>query len=498
MRSENLRGKRFPFLRWISIFLVLVAMLLFVVQLVTYSRIRANFSPGTVIAGVPVGGLNQQQAAERLVQAYSIPVEVHYGSAVIQIRPAVVDFDLQLETMLAVADQQRVNQPFWSAFWDYLWNRLPTPIAVPLRATFSEERLRAYLVSEVAARYDQPPSAAQPVPGSTNFSAGNPGLTLDIDRAMILISDALRSPSARVVNLSVVSVDPPRPSFQNLQILLQQVIDASGFDGLTELYLMDLQNGQEINFAYQNGDHLTPGIAFTAASTMKIPIMVSTYLRQPEPLPMELGELMTLMIERSENDPADRLMEQALGSNLGPLQVTADMQALGLTNTFLAGYFYVGAPLLRSFSTPANQRSDVNTAPDVYNQTTAAEMGMLLADIYQCAQSGGGTFAAVFPGKISQSECRQMVNYLVLDKIGVLLQAGLPEGTQFAHKHGWVTDPTDGVIHTISDAGIVYTPGGNYILTVYLYHPTQIIWDQANLMVAKLSMAVHNYYNLAP
>ena len=91
-----------------------------------------------------------------------------------------------------------------------------------------------------------------------------------------------------------------------------------------------------------------------------------------------------------------------------------------------------------------------------------------------------------------------MINFLVLDKIGVLLQAGLPEGTQFAHKHGWVTDPVDGVIHTISDAGIVYSSGGNYILTVYLYHPTQVIWDQANVMVAKLSLAVYNYYNLAP
>lgn len=493
-----MRGRSFPFLRWISIALFILAALLIVVQLVTYSRIRASFPLGTVIAGVPVGGLDQQQAAERLVQSYSFPVEVHYGSSVVQIRPSVVDFDLQLETMLAVADQQRVNQPFWSAFWDYLWNRLPTPTEVPLRATFSEERLRIYLKDEIAARYDQPASAAQPVPGSTNFSAGSAGLTLDVDRAVTLIGDALRSPVARVVNLSVVSVSPPRPSFQNLQILLQQVIDASGFDGLTEVYLMDLQNGQELSFAYENGASLTPGIAFTAASTMKIPIMVSTYRRESEPLPADLGELMTLMIERSENDPADRLMEQVMDRNLGPLQVSDDLKELGLSSTFLAGYFYPGAPLLRSFSTPANQRTDVYTAPDVYNQTTAIEMGMLLEDIYQCAQSGGGTFAAVFPGEISQGECRQMINYLVLDKIGVLLQAGLPEGTQFAHKHGWVTDPTDGVIHTISDAGIIYTPGGNYIMTVYLYHPTQVIWDQANLMVAKLSIAAYNYYNLAP
>lgn len=493
-----MRGRSFPFLRGISIILLVLTVLLVIIQLVTYSRIRASFPLGTVIAGVPVGGLDQQQAAERIVQAYSYPVEVHYSSAVIHIRPSVVDFDLHLETMLAVADQQRVNQPFWSAFWDFLWNRLPTPTEVPLRATFSEERLRLYLKNEIAARYDKPASAALPVPGSTNFSAGSAGQTLDIDRAVTLIGDALRSPVARVVNLSVVNVAPPRPSFQNLQILLQQVIDASGFDGLTEVYLMDLQTSQDMNFAYENGASLMPGIAFTAASTMKIPIMVSTYRREGEPLPADLGNLMTLMIERSENDPADRLMEQVMDGNLGPLQVSDDLKALGLPNTFLAGYFYPGAPLLRTFSTPANQRSDVNTAPDPYNQTTAVEMGMLLSDIYQCAQSGGGTFAAVFPGEISQGECRQMINYLVLDKIGVLLQAGLPEGTRFAHKHGWVTDPTDGVIHTISDAGIVYTPGGNYIMTVYLYHPTQVIWDQANLMVAKLSIAVYNYYNLAP
>lgn len=493
-----MRGRHFPFLRWISIVLIVLAVLLVIVQLVTYSRIRANFPAGTIIAGVPVGGLDQSEAAELLTQAYSYPVEVHYGDAVIQIRPSVVGFDLELETMLAVADQQRVDQPFWSAFWDYLWNRLPTPSEVPLRASFSEERLRIYLKDEIAARYDQPASAAQPVPGSTNFSAGQSGTTLDVDRAVTLIGDAFRSPNARVVNLSIVSVSPPRPSLQNLQILLQQVIDASGFDGLTELYMMDLQTGQELNFAYQNGETLTPGIAFTAASTIKIPIMVSTFKRSDEPLPDNLNELITLMIERSENDPADSLMKEVMDSNLGPLQLTQDMQDLGLDNTFLAGYFYVGAPLLQRYTTTANQRSDVYTAPDSYNQTTPAEMGMLLSDIYQCSQSGGGTFAAVFPGEITQSECRQMVNFLALDEIGVLLQAGLPEGTQFAHKHGWVTDPTDGVIHTISDAGIVYSPGGNYILTIYLYHPTQVIWDTVNLMVAKLSLAVYNYYNLAP
>ena len=39
--------------------------MLTVFQLVSYSRIRNNFPPGMIIAGVPVGGLSQQEAAQR-------------------------------------------------------------------------------------------------------------------------------------------------------------------------------------------------------------------------------------------------------------------------------------------------------------------------------------------------------------------------------------------------------------------------------------------------
>jgi beta-lactamase class A len=201
------------------------------------------------------------------------------------------------------------------------------------------------------------------------------------------------------------------------------------------------------------------------------------------------------MIERSENDPADHLMEQVLDKNTGPLMVTQDLEALGLKNTFLAGYFYPGAPLLKRFTTTANQRTDVSTDPDAYNQTTPTEMGMLLDDLYQCSQTGGGALAAVFPGEITQNKCRSMITYLTRNKIAVLLEAGLPDGVQIAHKHGWITS-NDGLIHTIGDAGIIYTSGGNYVLAIFLYHPTQLLFDPANQLVAQLSTAVYNYFNL--
>lgn len=481
-------------IRVISILIITITVVLFFFQLINYSRIRASLPPGSVIAGVPVGNLDRQEAADRLVKAYSVPVEVRYGDAVIQIKPAVIGFELNLQTMLTAADQQRITQPFWIGFWDFLWNRFPEPQEVPLQASLSEERLRLFLQQEIAPRYDRLPSAAIPIPGSTDFASGQSGTKLDVDRAVLLIKDALENPTARVVNLTYSTVDPIRPSIQNLQILLQQVIDISNFDGLVEVYLLDLQNRQEINFAYQLGQTIQPGIAFTAASTMKIPIMVSVFKRVEPPMPVEVSNQIELMIERSENDPADRLMERVLEGNLGPLSVTEDLQEMGLENTFLAGYFYAGAPLLRRFDTPANKRTDISTEPDSYNQTTTIDMGILMDDIYQCATNDGGALRAIYPDQITQEECQTMLDFLAKNRIGVLIQAGLPEGTQIAHKHGWITE-TDGLIHTISDVGIVYTPGGNYVLVIYMHHPVQLVFDSANLLMAQLSSGVYNYYN---
>jgi beta-lactamase class A len=491
-----MRNRRsfFP-LQWVGIVFIFLAVILTVVQLTIYSRIRSSFPPGMMVAGIPVGGMDTQHAAERLLQAYTaVPVEVRYRDSVIQIKPSVVGFTLDLESMMSAADQERLSQPFWIGFWEFLWNRLPQPKPVPLISTFSEDRLRVYLKGEIATRYDQPPTSSMPVPGSVNFQTGQAGTILDVDRAVVLIGDAFRSPGSRQVNLTFNRVSPPRPSIENLKILLEQTIQLEGYQGTLELYMNDLQTGQEVHFAYDQGQLISPDIAFTAASTMKIPIMISVFRRQPDPLPQDISDMLTSMIEYSDNGMSDKLME-TLDRNTGPLQVTKDIQAMGLKNTFMAGYFYDGAPLLQHFETPANQRKDLTTAPDVYNQTTPTDMGMLLEDIYFCAEKGGGTFDAVFPGQMTQSKCKQMVAFLSKNKNGVLLEAGVPEGIQIAHKHGWTIE-SDNLMHTVSDAGIVYSPGGNYILTVYLHSRDQVIWDNANEMVGRISQAVYNYFNL--
>ncbi len=490
-----------PVLRGISIAFLTIAIVITIVALVGYSRTRNNYPNGMTIGGVKVGGVSPQIASERVLQVYSSPIEVRYGDAIVHVDPSSVGFELDIDSMIAAADLARTGGSFWGGFWGYLWNRESQVVEIPLSASISEERLVAYLQNEISARYDEPPTPAQPIPGSTAFTAGEPGRVLDVPRAVRLIEDTLRSPTNRTVALSYQQSAAARPTIQNLEILLQQNITVANFDGVIGVYLLDLQNGQEIHFAMDRGELIPviPDVAFTASSTVKIPIMVSYFIKYgPAALDENASNLILDMIRKSENPPADRLMD-ALDSFRGPLVVTDDMQKIGLENTFIAGFFCSAespCPLLQRISTPANQRTDVSADPDIFNQTTPSDTGMLLADIYQCAESGGGALIAAYPETITPEICQRMLDFLAADKIGVLIEAGVPEGTRVAHKHGWISEPSSGVIKNISDAAIVYTPGGNYALVIYAYHPVQTIWEPVSTMFAQLSQAVYNFYNL--
>jgi beta-lactamase class A len=487
----KLRGSSF-LLRGISLVFILITVVVTVFQLVQYSISRANYPPDMTIGNVPVGGLDPQSAAQRLLQVYSLPVQLHYGDAIINLDPGLIGFQLNTESMLAAADLQRTGASFWGGFWDYLWNRRSPTRQIPLVSSLSEVRLRAFLLDEISTRYDRPPIPAQPIPGTASFTIGTPGQTMDVDRAVALIESALQSPNQRTVIISSQSTVAGRPSLETMQILLKQLIDQSGFDGLVDLYFLDLQTQENIHFAYQNGQDISisPDIAFTAASTIKIPIMVSVLRHFNSHVSADINILLKDMIARSDNVASDSLMA-TLDTSRGPLEVTENMQQLGLENTFIAMFFAPGSIPLQHYKTPANSRLDINTNPDTFSQTTSSEMGILLEDIYLCAQTGGGSLVAAFPGQIDQAACQQMIQYLQEDKLGALIQGGVPEGTIVAHKHGW-----DINMNQFSDAGIVYTPGGNYILAIYVYHPVQALWDIVAPLYAELSRAFYNYFNL--
>jgi beta-lactamase class A len=258
-----------------------------------------------------------------------------------------------------------------------------------------------------------------------------------------------------------------------------------------DIYVLDLQTQETVHFASQGGQNISinPDIAFSGASTIKIPIMVSVFRHFNSNITPDTDALLTEMFQSlTGNGAADSLMS-SIDAGRGPLIVTDTLQKLGMDNTFIAMYFAPGSIALNHFNTLSNTRADISTNPDTFNQTTPSEMGILLEDIYLCAQTGGGSLVAAFPGQINQEACQQMIQYMVKDKFGALIQGGVPEGTIVAHKHGFT-------LNDFSDAGLIYTPGGNYILTIYLYHPVQAIWDIVSPLFAEISRAVYNFFNL--
>ncbi|MEW6179508.1 MAG: serine hydrolase [Chloroflexota bacterium] len=438
---------------------------------------------------VDVSGLHVDEARQRVAAYYLAPLEIHYGENVMIIPAEETGFQLDFE-----GENQKEKEKIISSFWAFLWNGTQSGVEWEVEFSLDEKKLRRFLQAEIAARYDIPASLSLPIAGSSRFTIPTAGRSLDIENSLIGFRRILEAPDQRLVEL-VIHQNPPEPvDAAILKAVLIDELKQAAFNGIAEIYLSRLKDEEIIHFAVQNGQEVPFNIAFSAASTIKIPILLSALMEVNSPFPDDLINQAERMMVYSENPPADRIMETYIGSTLAPLQVTENLQKAGFQNTFLAGYFYLGAPLLQRFETEANQRSDINLAPDVYNQTTAGDMGLLLEEIYHCAQEGKGRLAETFPEQITPEKCFFIIEMMKRNRIGVLAQAGLPEGTAFAHKHGW-SEESDGFLHTISDVGIVFGPQSDYVMVIFLYDPVQLLFEPANALMAKLSQRIFNAWN---
>ena len=108
--------------------------------------------------------------------------------------------------------------------------------------------------------------------------------------------------------------------------------------------------------------------------------------------------------------------------------------------------------------------------------------------IYYCAQQGGGGLIAAFADQLTQDECQQLLDFMELNNIGSLIEEGVPQDTPVAHKHGWISD-------THGDAGVVFSPGGDYVLVTYMYKPDWLEWEISSPLLADISRATYNYFN---
>jgi hypothetical protein len=138
--------------------------------------------------------------------------------------------------------------------------------------------------------------------------------------------------------------------------------------------------------------------------------------------------------------------------------------------------------------TEANQRTDINTQPDPYMQTTARDIGSSLQMLVACAE-GGGTLIAVYGDKVTPTECQQALDFMALNEMTEMIVGGLPAGAKAAHKHGYVPD-------THGDVAVIWGPAGPFVLTVFLYRPVWLEWHYSSPTMGDLAKASWNVFQL--
>ncbi|MDX1687050.1 MAG: serine hydrolase [Candidatus Promineifilaceae bacterium] len=452
-------------------------------QLFQYQKSRAFFPADMTIAAIDVSGLTPEEAGELLEERYLSPVAIYHEDERVELNPRDVGFNLEVDTMLAEAQQSVAERNYWLGYFYHLIGWTWRPIEIPLQAGYDPVLLREML-TVIADFLDQPAQSPQILSENAVFEQGKPGYVTDIDASMPLVEEALYRPEDRIAHLVVVDQESPELSFELLEGVIRSKLNS--FDGMGSIFVMDLQTGEEINI---NSD-----VALSGLSILKIAIFAEAYRHLELPLNDYEQQLFYDTAVRSSNYAANLLLHIVAGEDntyAGADILTESMWRLGLENTFMAVPYDAVPPAHRrtTYTTPANSRVDLESQPDPTRQTTAEEMGALLAMIYHCAKTGGGTLMAVYPNAYTPEECQAILDLMVLNEEGNLIRFGVPNDVPVSHKHGWIPD-------THGDAGVVFSPGGDYILVEYLHRPGG--WLQADLsfpILREISRAVYNYFN---
>lgn len=465
--------------RFTILVILTVATIIFFYKLNDYRAYQQRIPLGVSLAGIPVGGKWEEEAMALLGEALSKPVRLNYLDQSLLLYPQDVGFQLEADKMLEEVNRLKAGTNFWHGFADYLLGTEPHPVNIPLQANHDEELLRAFLMA-IAKEYDHPRREPYANAETLTFVAGQAEQQLDIEASLPLVVNALDSAINREVDLVVKIGPPPRePGLWMMGPVIEGIL--AEFPGFYSVYIKDLATGEE--FA-DDAD-----VAYSGTSILKIAIMVETYRHLNGPPDPETTKLLTETMTLSGNYTANLLLRHIIGDGdayEGVRRLNETLRYLGLVNTFMATP-YDADVLPQHITTPANQRTDVNTNPDPFMQTTPQDIGRLLEMIYQCAK-GGGALIAAYPDELMPAECQAMLDLMSQNRIRALIEAGVPEGTRVAHKHGWVGD-------THGDAAIVFTPGGDYVLCVYLHQKDWLEWGVSSPLIARISEATYKYFN---
>lgn len=447
-------------------------------------RAQDKFPPSTVVAGVPVGGMTLDQARNALNETYLGAIAVYGGGErVAELAPKDFGFAMDVDGMLAAAKNQWERQESWQRYGEFVVGISPDPIDIPLTATHDEQALSA-LLERVTAFMDRPAQSPVFNPDTGAVSEGKAGRLVEREPSLAALRAALYDPQSRSVELTLTDI--PAPGY-DINVLKQAIeTELAEFDGFGSVFVIDLETGEEMGI---NAD-----VAVSGLSILKIAIFIEAYRNLDQPPNAFEQDLFVSTATASSNHGANLLLHIIAGEDNtyeGAADFTQRMRDLGLVNTFMAIPYDAAVVPTRpsTYETPANLRTDIDTLPDPTMQTTAEDIGTLLSMLYYCSKGEGGLLA-VYPDEITQEECQAIIDLMIQNTEGNLIRYGVPDGTPVSHKHGWS-------FNEHADAGIVFTPGGDFVIYTLLAQPEAdwLVSDYTFPIIREVTRITYNYFN---
>lgn len=241
---------------------------------------------------------------------------------------------------------------------------------------------------------------------------------------------------------------PPLPGRED-PVLARTVRSlARGFPGICSVFVQDLRTGA--------GAAWNARARFPAASTLKLAIAVEI-LRTERGTPAPGSRLDTLlrrMLVISDSKAANELLVRLGGSTSGgSARVNSTLRSLGLNDTDMYG----GYEIERTSAQRAIPIRRVGEPSFVGKRTTAWDLARLARHLHFAAD-GNGLLARRLRGAFSRADARYLLYVLAHVREPGRLDRFLG-GAALLHKAGWIRTARH-------DNGLVYWPGGAFVVTV--------------------------------
>ncbi len=473
-----------------------------------YSVYKAQAAP--ILPGVMIGDLDFRAAgstaeiSQALRDRFEQPVLVTFNQAREVLSAEEVGLRVDVDRILAEADAYLEGNFFLRSSLRDLLGLPATQQVVPLYFWFDRARAQARL-EQFNAELQSPPQnyylrpldqgwvleqmgedldpaelgfMYHPYPDWT-WQPGAPGRQVDVERSLEGIAAAFMDTDDREWPLVVQEVPGPGPELK----LLAKTLDTytSDFLGFASFYLQDLTTDEVVEF--------DSDVAFSGMSNLKL-LIVMAVMRDIDGIASDtdLGQWIDLALGDSNNAAANLLL-LALGDGdvlRGAAEVTDFGRQLGLQNTFILTGYDDPSPVNPPVTLANSQEWD--TRPDSHLQTTAADMGRVLAGIHECTQ-GHGILVETFPGEITSTECQAILFYLTHNDFQEMIWGGLPEPAErtVLHKHGFSFEQHGNV-------ALVWGPAGPYVLSFFLYRPEWLDWAISNGTMYNVSRITWRYF----